>query len=257
MGAENSRHPMACFLEKKENRMKLYNPFRFLSRFEWALWIASLTVVTASFLVGGRDGVLSLVASLVGVTALIFVAKGDVTGQALCVVFSVLYAIVSWEQRYYGEMITYLCMSAPISAISVVAWLKNPYAKDRCEVKMTRLGRRDAITALILTLVVTFAFYWILRALDTAALTVSTVSVTTSFLAAYLLYRRSPFYALAYAANDLVLIVLWCIVSVHDLSALSMVACFLAFLANDLYGFINWLGVRHRQDRGEGIEQGK
>lgn len=237
--------------------MKIYNPFRFLSRFEWGLWLTSVAVVTASFFLGGRDGVLSLIASIVGVTALIFVAKGDVTGQALCVVFSVLYAIVSWEQRYYGEMITYLCMSAPVSAISVVAWLKNPYAKDRCEVKIARLDRRDAVVTAILTVGMTVAFYWILRALNTAALAVSTLSVTTSFLAAYLLYRRSPYYALAYAANDVVLIVLWCIVSVKDPSALSMVACFLAFLANDLYGFSNWLGVRRRQDRGEGVEAGK
>lgn len=232
--------------------MKRYNPFRHLSGTEWAIWLISVAVVTASFFLGGSDGALSLVASLIGVTALIFVAKGDVTGQVLCVVFSLLYAIVSWEQKYYGEMITYLGMSAPIAAFSVVSWLKNPYAKDRSEVKMARFGRRDVIVTAVLTVVVTFAFYWILRALGNAALLVSTVSVTTSFLAAYLLYRRSPFYALAYAANDVVLIVLWCIVSVNDPSGISMVACFLMFLVNDLYGFFNWLRVRRRQDRGEG-----
>ncbi len=231
--------------------MKLYNPFRFLSRFEWGLWLTSVAVVTVSFFLGGREGVLSLVASLIGVTALIFIAKGDVTGQALCVVFSLLYALVSWEQQYYGEMITYLGMSAPISAFSVVSWLKNPYAKDRNEVKMAHIGRRGAIVTALLAVAVTFVFYWILRALGNAALLVSTVSVTTSFLAAYLLYRRSPYYALGYAVNDVVLIVLWVIVSLDDPSGFAMVACFAAFLANDLYGFCNWFRVQRRQDRGE------
>lgn len=234
--------------------MKLYNPFRFLTGFEWGLWITSVAVVTLSFFLGGRDGILSLFASLIGVTALIFVAKGDVTGQVLCVVFSVLYAIVSWEQQYYGEMITYLGMSAPIAAFSVVSWLKNPYAKDRSEVRMARLGRKDVVLTILLAATVTFAFYWILRALGNAALLVSTLSVTTSFLAAYLLFRRSPFYALGYAANDIVLIVLWCIVSIEDPSGLSMVACFAMFLFNDLYGFFNWIRVRRRQDRGDGRE---
>ena len=232
--------------------MKIYNPFRFLSRFEWLLWCCSMAVVMASFLLGGHGGVLSLIASLIGVTALIFIAKGDVTGQFLCIIFSLLYAIVSWEQRYYGEMITYLCMSLPASAASVISWLKHPYATDRSEVKMERLCTKDRVWMVVLTALVTFGFYWILRALGNAALLTSTISVATSFLAAYLLFRRSPYYALAYAANDVVLIVLWCIAVVHDRTALSMVACFVMFLFNDLYGFFNWVRVRKRQG-GSGV----
>ena len=227
--------------------MKLYNPFRHLTRFEWGLWSLSLAVVTLSFFLGGGGHLLSLIASLLGVTALIFVARGDVTGQALTVVFSLLYALVSYEQQYYGEMITYLCMSAPIAAFSVISWLRHPYATDHAEVKMEHLSVREGIFSAVLTAIVTFAFYWILRALGNAELGVSTLSVTTSFLASYLLFRRSPYYALAYAANDVVLIVLWVIASVKDLSYLSMVACFLMFLCNDLYGFVNWLRLRRRQ----------
>ena len=56
--------------------MKLYNPFRFLSRLEWILWGCSMAVVLVSFLIGGQEGILSLIASLIGVTALILVSKG-------------------------------------------------------------------------------------------------------------------------------------------------------------------------------------
>ena len=228
--------------------MKLYNPFRFLTKFEWGLMCVSLCVVTASFFLGGQGSVLSLVASLLGVIALIFIAKGDVTGQILIVAFSILYALVSWEQRYYGEMITYLFMSAPIALFSVFSWLKNPYAKDRSEVRMVRLSWRGYAAAFLLAAVVTFAFYWILRALGNAELWISTLSVTTSFLAAYLLFRRSPYYALGYAANDVVLVTLWSIASFKDISYLSMVACFLMFLCNDLYGFFNWIRLRKKQE---------
>lgn len=228
--------------------MNLYNPFRFLTRFEWCLWTASMLVVTASFFLGGTEGILSLIASLLGVTALIFIAKGDVTGQFLIVFFSILYAMVSYERQYYGEMITYLCMSAPIAAFSVISWIRHPYAKDRSEVRMVHLRARDALAAFLLSAAVTVAFFFVLRALNTAELWVSTFSVTTSFLAAYLLFRRSPWYALGYAANDVVLIVLWVIAALEDPAYLSMVACFLTFLCNDLYGFFNWLRLRRRQD---------
>ena len=76
--------------------------------------------------------------------------------------------------------------------------------------------------------------------MGTANLLFSTISVTTSFIAAYLTYLRSPYYGLGYAANDVVLIVLWVSMSIHDISYLPMIACFVMFLINDLYGFYNW-----------------
>ena len=227
--------------------MKLYNPFRFLSRFEWILWGCSMAVVLLSFWIGGQEGILSLIASLIGVTALILVSKGDVLGQVLGILFGLLYAIVSFEQRYYGEMFTYLLMGIPSSVASLVSWVKNPHATDRSEVKMTHLCRADYIWLTVLTPLVTFVFYWILRALGTAALLTSTLSIATSFFASFLMFRRSPYYALAYAVNDAVLIVLWCIAAEHDPAAFSMIACFLMFLVNDFYGLFNWLRLRRVQ----------
>ncbi|MBR3893937.1 MAG: nicotinamide mononucleotide transporter [Clostridia bacterium] len=227
--------------------MKIRNPFRYLNTFEYVLWGTSLSVVTASFFLGGGEGILSFIASLLGVTALIFVAKGDVTGQFLCVIFATLYGIVSLQQQYYGEMITYVFMSAPASIFSIVSWIRHPFDKEKNEVRVAKMTPIKTILLFAATAAATLLFYFVLRALDTAELAVSTFSVSTSFLAASLLFLRSPYYALAYALNDVVLIVLWVIASLTDASSLSMVACFSMFLFNDLYGFFNWLKMQRKQ----------
>lgn len=98
-----------------------------------------------------------------------------------------------------------------------------------------------------LSVVVTIVFYFILKIWGTANLIPSTVSVTTSFIAAYLTFRRSPYYAIVYAMNDVVLIVLWVLAALSDISYVSVVVCFVAFLVNDLYGFINWRKMQRRQ----------
>ena len=204
-------------------------------------------VVTLSFLCVPLRNYISLCASLIGVTALIFVAKGNVLGQILTVLFSVFYALISFASRYYGEMITYMCMTAPIAFLSVISWLRNPFAPDKAEVRVARMRPRDTLLMLLYAALVTFAFYFILAFFHTDRLILSTVSITTSFLASYLTYRRSKFYALAYAANDLVLILLWILASVRDISNAPMIFCFLAFLANDIYGYINWSRMEKRQ----------
>ena len=217
-----------------------YNPFANLKKREWCLWIVSMIVVAASNLLTGETEPVTLAATLIGVTALIFVARGDVWGQVLTVIFSLLYAVVSWEFRYYGEMITYLGMTAPIAVLSVVSWLKNPYGEGRNEVKIQRLSRGHICLMILLCTAVTAAFYFILKAFGTPNLVMSTLSIVTSFLASYLMLCRCSFYALAYAANDIVLIVLWVLAAMENIVYAPMIVCFVMFFINDIYGFVSW-----------------
>lgn len=226
--------------------MRFKNPFRDLTKFEMSLWFMSMFVVILSFVFSKGGDYLTLVASLIGVTALIFVAKGYVLGQVLTVVFALFYGIISFFFRYYGEMLTYMCMTAPIAIMAVISWIKHPF-EDSKEVEVRKMQIKEVVFMLLLSIAVTIAFYFILGAFNTANLFFSTISVTTSFLACYLTYMRNPFYALAYAANDIVLIVLWILASLEDISYLPMVFCFVMFFANDMYGFYNWRRMEKRQ----------
>lgn len=211
-----------------------------LSKTEYIIWAISLIVVTLTHLLSPNKSVLNLIASLIGVTSLILIARGYPLGMLVCVVFGCLYGITSIQSGYYGELITYAGMTAPVSLFSFIVWLKNPYG-NTAEVKISKLTFKKLVILMLLTLVVTFAFYFILQALNTTNLIVSTISVATSFLAVSLTVLRSPYYAIAYSMNDIVLIILWLIESIRDSSYLTIVACFVVFLLNDLYGFICWL----------------
>ncbi len=226
--------------------MKILDSFRLLTKNERLLWISSLIVVALSYVLSRDYDVLTLIASLIGVTALIFVSKGLVLGQILTVIFAVFYGIISFYFKYYGEMITYLCMTAPIAVMSVISWLRHPY-KQSAEVTVSRLSRKQTIVMWVLGTVVTVAFYFILGALGNTNLIFSTISVLTSFTASYLTLFRSPYYALAYAANDVVLIILWTLATISVPSYLPMIIYFVMFLVNDMYGFINWRRIERRQ----------
>jgi len=219
----------------------------YFTRTEKILWCSSVLLITGSFLAFGGDGVLTLIASIIGVTSLIFAAKGNPVSPALMIVFSVLYGIISYSFSYYGEMLTYLGMTAPMSAFALVSWLRNPSGKGRAQVKVNRITGGEFALILLITAAVTVFFYFVLRHFNTANLLPSTVSVATSFLAAALTFRRSPYFALAYASNDAVLILLWALAALKDISYLSVLICFLVFLVNDLYGFVSWLKMEKNQ----------
>ncbi len=222
----------------------------YFSKLELLLWSGSAVLILFSFLLFDRTGYLSLIASLIGVTSLILNAKGNPLGQLLMVVFSLLYGVISYTFSYYGEMITYLGMTMPMAVFALISWLRNPYKGNRAEVKVNRVGGLEQILMWLATVAVTVLFFFILDYFETRNLLLSTLSVTTSFLAVYLTFRRSPFFALAYAANDLVLIALWVLASRTDRHYLSVVVCFLAFFVNDVYGFISWQRRKTKQEQG-------
>ena len=138
----------------------------YFTKGEIALWCVSESLIVVSFFIFDRENYLTLAASLIGVTSLIFNAKGNPFGQFLMVIFSILYGIISFTSAYYGEMITYLGMTAPMAVF----------------------------------------------------------------------------------ANDIVLIILWILAAISDISYLSVAICFVMFLINDTYGFINWSRMQKRQE---------
>lgn len=218
-----------------------------LKWYEKLLWILSVTGISLCFFVTGNTDFITLIASLIGVSGLIFVAKGNVIGQVMTVIFGLLYAVVSVKYRYWSEVITYLGMTAPIALAAVVSWIRHPYSKG--EVRIRAMKRRDSIALILLTAAVTVGFYFILTALNTPNIVFSTVSIATSFLGASLVLIRSEYYGVFYALNDIVLIVLWVLASIEDINYLPMVLCFVVFLINDLYGFYNWQRLKRKQNK--------
>ena len=228
--------------------MKNFKIFRYFSAGELLLWSLSVLIILICYVCFSMSGTLSLIASLIGVTSLILCAKGNPLGQVLIIIFSLLYAVISYDAKYYGEMITYLGMTAPMATVALIAWIRNPYKGNKSEVAIGRVTKRSIISLIALTIGVTILFYFILKALGTARLIPSTLSIATSFVAAYLTYLRVPSFALAYAANDVVLITMWLLAASYDPSAISTVVCFCTFLLNDIYGYVSWKRMKRRQE---------
>lgn len=215
------------------------NPIKNLTKKEWILWMGSLAIVILSNLLSTDIDVLTLVSACVGITSLIFAAKDNVWAQILMVVFSILYGLISWQFRYWGEMITYIGMTMPMAVWSTITWIKNPSESGQ-EVAIQKLTRKHVAGIAAAGVIVTAVFYMILKALDTPNILFSTISITTSFLAASLTMLRSSYYALGYASNDIILIVMWVLASIENPAYIPVVVNFIIFFVNDMYGFVSW-----------------
>lgn len=215
-------------------------PLKDFTKKEWVLWIGSLFIVAISNLCSPEFDVLILVAALIGATSLLFAAKGNGWAQILIVVFSILYGIISFRFRYWGEMITYLGMTMPMAIWSAIVWFLNPSEEKSNEVEIGFMNLKKWLMVIGSSIVVTIAFYYILRYFNTPNLMFSTISITTSFMAASLMIFRSSYYAIFYAGNDVVLIVLWILATMENPVYFPVIINFVIFFVNDVYGFVSW-----------------
>lgn len=216
------------------------NPVKTLTKREWSIWLGSIIIVLISNLATKDFDLLTLVAALTGVTSLIFAAKGNVWGQVLMILFSILYGIISFRFRYWGEMMTYLGMTLPMAVWSTITWIENPSENNGNEVQIQSLSKKHIVALCISGIIVTAVFYYILKSFNTPNIIFSTISIITSFIAASLTMLRSSYYAVWYAANDVVLIILWVLASLKAPAYIPVVVNFSIFFMNDMYGFMSW-----------------
>ena len=205
--------------------------FNYFTLIEKIILSVSILIITLTFLIFDRKGYFNYVASIIGVVSLILNAKGNFIGQIIGMIFCTCYGIISFTYRYYGEVITYLCMTMPFAIISMISWIKNPFKNRKTEVMINNVKVIELFYILPIVLLI------------------STISIATSTIAVYFTFRRSPYFALAYSINDLVLIVLWLLASIDNIIYISVVGCFISFFVNDIYGYIAWKRMYNKQQK--------
>ena len=213
--------------------------FENFNKKELAAWVLSLSLIMLSQLLLGNTEWAFMAVSMVGISALIYTAKGHVMGPLIMILFSITYSLISLSFGYYGEAITYGGMTLPMSILALIAWVKHP-SSEKNQVKTAVLTKREWLICGLYSIIVTTILGAVLYLFDTPNLVLSTISVTTSFVAVYLTYKRSQYYAVAYALNDLILIGLWVYASTTHEAYIPLVVCFSLFLIYDIYGYIAW-----------------
>ncbi len=76
--------------------MNIFQSIKRLKWYETLIWSISVVTIHISFFMFSERNPYTLITSLIGVTALIFVAKGDVFGQVLTVIFALFYGIFAY-----------------------------------------------------------------------------------------------------------------------------------------------------------------
>lgn len=217
-----------------KNYLKSWNTFEII------LFVLSIVLILGVGLFLNCE-LLSIIVAFLGIFSALNQAKGKVTGQVIGVVLSILYSYMSYQNRYYGEVIIYACMILPMYVIGIYTWTKNKDKKTE-EVKQNDISMQEWIALLVVNIILFVGLYFLLKYFNTSQLIVSTLSMNINLSATYLLTRRSKYSFIFYLINAFILLTLWGLPVLNgNILLLPMVFDALLLIANNIYGTIKWM----------------
>lgn len=194
-----------------------------------------------------KNDALTIITSAGGIVGVLLCAKGRVLGQIIGLIIAILYSIVSYFNGFYGETIIYMVYMIPMYVWSVVEWLKHKN-KETNSVQVYSIKWQEWVIVAISSVAVFISFYFLLKALNTNQLIVSTLSMVDNIFAIYLLARRSKYGFVSYIVNDIILIVLWGIPVIQgNFLLLAMLFNPIMNLISDVYAVFNWSKMQKKQ----------
>ena len=187
-----------------------------------------------------KSSLIAIASSITGVSCAMMQAKGKVSSQFIGLLLVVLYSILSFQNRYYGEVIIYVFIMLPLFISGIISWMKNVDKKTNI-VEEYKISKKEWAILTIISIVIFIGLYYLLKWFNTSQLFVSTLSMVTSLFATYLVARRSKYGFLFYIGNDIILFILWGIPVIQGAWLLvPMLVNPIVCLINDCYAWFSW-----------------
>lgn len=194
-----------------------------------------------------------LLNALLGITTSFLLSKALAFGNIVGLIQIAFYIYISFQNRYYGEIISCALTSIPICIATFITWVKN---KDNGQVKINnKFGYKELILTIVIVFCLSFGFYYMLKAFNTANLIISTISLSLGCFKGYLQIRRSELNFVFSLINRVITFVLWLFIVLQgSLGYIPTVTTYAMYFTLDVFGLIVWLKLKNKQKGAKNTE---
>lgn len=206
-----------------------------LSRFDITFMALMLAMQIVVFCIV-PDGLISIVAGISGVISVVLCARGKISFYFIGFVQTISYLYLAWQNRFYGEVIENIFYLVTM-IWGIFVWNKNLSvdANGGQQVTVKKFTPMQWIMSIVGTIASTMAMgYWLTGIGSAQAYTDAATNVMAIF-AQILMVRRYREQWIWWLVIDIFCIKMWCVAGNW-----TMVAMYIAWTINCIYGWINW-----------------
>ena len=203
------------------------------------VWLFIATAVILGVSIFWKDSAIGIMAALTGIWCVILTGKGKLSSFWVGTVNTVLYAIVAWKARYWGEVMLNLIYYVPMNFVGIYMWSKN-MDKQTEEVLKKRLSRKNSIIAYGCVIVGTVGYGVVLKFLNGTLPFVDSMSTVFSIFAQFLCVKRYMEQWVLWIIVDVVTVIMWGYAFVNGTGDMATVLMWSIYLINAIIMLLKW-----------------
>jgi nicotinamide mononucleotide transporter len=226
----------------------LRNTFKGWTIFE-KTWIAIFTVINLYLFFAWKDSVIGLITSLSGMLCVVLVAKGKIFNYYPGIINVVLYAYLSYNQSFYGEVALNLLYFLPMQFIGLYLWKKHQSAQsDSSDVHVNTLSNKALLVWIGVILASTVLLGFILGQIGGAQPYVDSITTILQIVAQIFMIKRLVEQWITWIFVNIFSIILWFTAFMSTGNDVTILIMWIAYLVNSVYGYLNWRKIHQTQE---------
>lgn len=210
----------------------------------WKAWQAAWMIIANAVIAGVSlyqgDTVLGIAASVTGVICVILCGLGKVSNYLFGTVNVVLYAIVAYKAKYYGDVMLNILYYLPTNIVGWVLWEKNLGAENNTVVKKRMTVKQDIVVGIV-SVAAVFGYSWILRMLGGNLPLADSMSTVFSVIAQILMIKRFAEQWVVWIAVDIVSVIMWVAALFTEGASIAVLLMWSVYLGNAVIMFVKWM----------------
>jgi len=215
---------------------------------KWQIfWMLFANIMILSISLYQGDTAIGIVASITGVICVILCGMGRVSNYLFGTVNVVLYAIVAWKAKYYGDVMLNVFYYFPTNILGWILWKKHVNVEDNTIYKKRMTWKQDILLALI-SIVSVFAYSYILTLMGGNLPIIDSMSTVFSVIAQILMIKRFTEQWIIWIVVDGVSVIMWIAALFTEGASIAVLLMWSVYLINAVIMFIKWYQDTKKQE---------
>jgi len=212
---------------------------------DWTLWekiwLFGFTALIIGLSIYWKDTVMGVTCSITGIWCVVLTAKGRISNYWVGLINVILYAIISYQAKYYGEVMLNALYFLPMQFIGAYIWIKNKKEETFDTVKTKFLTNNQRIFWIAICIISTYFYGVFLKSIGGNLPYIDAMSTTFSIVAMVLMAWRYMEQWILWIIVDVVTVIMWFVVMINGGNDISILLMWIAYLINAVYGAYNWI----------------
>ncbi|MBQ4531179.1 MAG: nicotinamide mononucleotide transporter [Lachnospiraceae bacterium] len=209
----------------------------------WKKWEVVWLVISCLAIMGlsvyWKDSVMGIISATTGVACVVCTGKGKLSAYVFGIVNILLYAIISFQAKYYGEVMLNVIYYIPMQFYGFYVWKKN-MNQETHEVKKRRMSKKSFWLLLEIIAIATLIYGTFLKYIGGSLSYVDALSTVVSVVAMAISVKMYLEQWILWLVVDSVTVIMWAVAFANGSDSIATLLMWIVYLGNAIVMYIKW-----------------